>query len=484
MPISGAQRLQTLLSEISTQVLAPIEAAGAAAHLARLTWFARSSIAPPLAIALACVFIVVNEVGYRSVSAITADRDKAVNSRIAIEQLRGTVVAAESAQRGLMLTARPVYRETFEQSLLNVDLAIAEVRRLAESRPHETEALRELVDLVQRKVSELEETMKRLNAGNRDAALELMLSDIGREQMADIDRSVQTLSVAQGRELREAAVLRDRVLMYSRFSILGLVLSCLAAMLTTMRVLRHRDADRLSYLNALRAERDKLEETVGSRTGELSDLARHLQTVREDERSHLARELHDELGGLLTAAKLDLARMRSRLVQAGPEIVERVAHLHATLDAGIALKRRIIEDLRPSSLDNLGLGPALRILCQEWSAASEIPVHLDLEEMTMPPERSLVVYRLVQEALTNIAKYAKATSVRVRLATAGEHETAKTQALVQVQDNGSGFALAKPTPGHGLTGMRFRVASIGGELTVESEPGRGATINARLPLHD
>ena len=484
MPISGAQRLQTLLSEINIQVPAPIEAAGAAAHLARLTWFARSSIAPPLAIALACVFIVVNEVGYRSVSAITADRDKAVNSRLAIEQLRGTVVAAESAQRGLMLTARPVYRETFEQSLLNVDLAIAEVRRLAESRPHETAALRELVDLAQRKVSELGETMKRLNAGNRDGALELMLSDIGREQMADIDRSVQTLSVAQGHELREAATLRDRVLLYSRFSILGLVLSCLAAMLTTMRVLRHRDADRLNYLNALRAERDKLEETVDNRTGELSDLTRHLQTVREDERSHLARELHDELGGLLTAAKLDLARMRSRLVQAGPEIVERVAHLHATLDAGIALKRRIIEDLRPSSLDNLGLGPALRILCQEWSAASEIPVHLDLEEMTMPPERSLVVYRLVQEALTNIAKYAKATAVRVTLATAGESEAAKTQASVEVQDNGSGFTLAHPTSGHGLTGMRFRVASIGGELTVESTPGQGTTIRARLPLQD
>ena len=462
---------------------------------------------------MACIFIVVNEVGYQTISTIAVDRDQAMQSRVAVERLRATVIAAESAQRGLMLTARPVYKQTFEQSLINVGMAFSEVQKAQAARPHEAQALRELVDLAQRKVSELEETMKRLNAGNLDGARELMLSDIGREQMADIDRSVEKMSLAHERELRDAGELRDRVLLYSRFSILGLVLLCLAAVLTTMRVLRHRDAERVNYLNALRAERDTLEETVSSRTAELSDLARHLQTVREDERSHLARELHDELGGLLTAAKLDLARMRSRLVQAGPEVGERVAHLHATLDAGIALKRRIIEDLRPSSLDNLGLVPALRILCQEWSQASDIPVQMDLEEMTLSPERSLVVYRLVQEALTNIAKYAKATAVRVKLArdhpaaTGADTDTdgntgadtgaitgadtgadtladGPSRTLVQVHDNGRGFATAQRTHGHGLTGMRFRVASIGGQLTVESAPGRGTTIRARLPLQD
>ena len=456
------------------------EAAAKADPIGRLTWFARSSIAPPLAISLACLFIIVNEVGYRTVSAISVDLDAAVRSRIAVEQLRATVAAAESAQRGLMLTARPVYRQTFEQSLASIGTAIAEVQRAAADRPREAPALAELIDLAERKASELRETMKRLEGDNRNGALELMLSDIGREQMADIDRSVQTLSLAQSREMRSAGELRDRVLLYSRIAILGLVLCCLAAMLTTMRVLRHRSAERLNYLTALRAERDKLEATVTSRTDELSDLARHLQTVREDERSHLARELHDELGGLLTAAKLDLARMRSRLMTAGPEVAERVAHLHTTLNAGIALKRRIIENLRPSSLDNLGLSAALRILCEEWSATSGVPVQLELTEMGLAPERALVVYRLVQEALTNIAKYAQAGRVGVSLAAVGEPEA--DTALVQVQDDGRGFAVSQRTPGHGLAGMRFRVASIGGQLTVESAPGQGTTIRARLPL--
>lgn len=94
---------------------------------------------------------------------------------------------------------------------------------------------------------------------------------------------------------------------------------------------------------------------MDSRTRELTDLALHLQRVREDERGHLARELHDELGGLLTAAKFDVARVRKRVDGSGPEVADCIRHLSQVLDAGIELKRRIIEDLRPSSLDTLGL---------------------------------------------------------------------------------------------------------------------------------
>ena len=176
--------------------------------------------------------------------------------------------------------------------------------------------------------------------------------------------------------------------------------------------------------------------------------------------------------------------MRSRLVQAGPEVAERVAHLHATLDAGIALKRRIIEDLRPSSLDNLGLGQALRILCQEWSTASGVPVQVKLEEQNLGSERSLVIYRLVQEALTNIAKYARAGQVSVTLTTENGLATVRPHIIVEVRDNGRGFESAQRSQGHGLAGMRFRVSSIGGQLTVESAPDKGTCIRARLPKDD
>lgn len=231
------------------------------------------------------------------------------------------------------------------------------------------------------------------------------------------------------------------------------------------------------YLAHLSAERDSLEQQVERRTSELTKLAQHLQRVREDERGHLARELHDELGGLLTAAKLDVARMRKRIDAAGVDVVERIRHLGQTLDAGIALKRRIIEDLRPSSLSNLGLQRTLEIQCSEFAQRSEIRVQAEIGDLKLDPERALAVYRVVQEALTNVAKYARATEVRVLLERVGEY------AQLRVQDNGCGFDPRHVREdSHGLTGMRFRIRSCGGDLVLRSRPGLGTTIEATLPV--
>jgi signal transduction histidine kinase len=203
-----------------------------------------------------------------------------------------------------------------------------------------------------------------------------------------------------------------------------------------------------------------------------------LQTVREDERSHLARELHDELGGLLTAAKLDVARVRKRLAGSGPEAAERIDHLSQTLDAGIALKRRIIEDLRPSSLDNLGLPRTLEILCSDFARAADVQLSTEIAELPLRGEPALAIYRLVQEALTNIAKYARARHVQVRLSEVGG------RAQVQVRDDGVGFdpSTALRQRGHGLSGMRFRMQSCGGDWLLDSAPGRGTLVQASVPL--
>jgi signal transduction histidine kinase len=207
------------------------------------------------------------------------------------------------------------------------------------------------------------------------------------------------------------------------------------------------------------------------------DIAQHLQRVREDERGHLARELHDELGGLLTTAKLDIARVRKRVEGAGVEVAETLQHLGQTLDAGIALKRRIIEDLRPSSLDSLGLQRTLELQCEEFAQRAELRVQAQIADLKLDPERALAVYRVLQEALTNIAKYAQASEVRVLLQQSGE------RALLRVADNGRGFDVQQERKGsHGLAGMRFRMRSCGGDFVLRSLPGQGTTIEATLPL--
>jgi signal transduction histidine kinase len=202
-----------------------------------------------------------------------------------------------------------------------------------------------------------------------------------------------------------------------------------------------------------------------------------LQDVREDERGHLARELHDELGALLTAAKLDVARIKARLGDTLPETSERIAHLNFTLNSGIALKRRIVEDLRPSSLSHLGLVASLEILAREFADHSDLDLRTSLEPVELGESAQLTVYRLVQEALTNIGKHAGAKHVHIKL----HHQDSLV--IVDVIDDGQGFGTDKVAPTHqGLAGMRHRVEAAGGELSVTSAAGRGTHIHAELPV--
>ncbi len=224
------------------------------------------------------------------------------------------------------------------------------------------------------------------------------------------------------------------------------------------------------------AEEERLERVVAQRTAQLIELAHHLQIAREDERSRLARDLHDELGSLLTSAKLDAARIRSRLAGTAPEALERLAHLVSTLDSVIALKRRITEDLMPSSLNHLGLVPTLEILAREFSEASAVPVQCSLQLVQLEAAAQLTVYRLVQEALNNIGKHARAAHVWLELG------PCESMVEVSVRDDGVGYdETSRAGPAYGLVGMRFRVEAEHGTLSVSSRPGQGTLVRARLP---
>lgn len=223
-------------------------------------------------------------------------------------------------------------------------------------------------------------------------------------------------------------------------------------------------------------ERAQLDALVRQRTLQLTELTHHLQTAREDERSRLARNLHDDLGALLTSAKLDAARIRPRLAGAPPEALERLAHLVEMLNGAIALGRRIIEDLRPSTLNNLGLAATLEILAREFAERSGVEVHCTLAHAPLAAASELVVYRLVQEAVTNISKYAAASHVWFDMAQRGG------QVEVLVRDDGVGFDSAMQRgSAYGLVGMRYRVEAVHGTLEVLSAPGQGTVLRVRLP---
>jgi len=223
-------------------------------------------------------------------------------------------------------------------------------------------------------------------------------------------------------------------------------------------------------------ERERLEVEVASRTAQLVKLTHHIETAREEERARLARDLHDELGALLISAKLDAARIKARVTESAPEVLERLAHLVDMLNKGIALKHNIIENLRPSTLDSLGLAVTLEILSREFAERSGVKVNCALSVVMLEPTAELVAYRVVQEAVTNISKYAKATTLWLDLV------SSDGVAELTVRDDGVGFDTSSPsTSAYGLLGMRFRVEAEHGTLVVTAAPGQGTTIQVRLP---
>jgi len=435
-----------------------------------------SPYAFPLAALAALAMFLISESSYQQASSTFESLGQQGVARTTIQQLWRSLTDAETGQRGYLLTGRKEYLKPYNEGIAQVNESLAWLSQYYDREAYTSDLMKQVQLASRNKLSELSETIKLHDDGAEGAWQDLMLSNIGKEQMDTVRKlSAELLTLETGR----VAAARASVSQTLRLNRIGVTAMTALSLLALFMYLRQTSAlvlQREEQRRVVQAERDQLEIEVARRTDQLTDLARHLQTVREDERMRLARELHDELGALLTAAKLDVARLKSRLGTLTPEVAERIQHLNETLNHGIALKRRIIEDLRPSSLSNLGLVAALEILVTEWSARAEVTAELDLKPAKLRPSGELTVYRLVQEALTNITKYAKASRVQVQLTSDGG------MVRVSVRDNGIGFDTEVPrSSAHGLLGMRYRLESENGRMILDSAPGQGTLIEAELP---
>ncbi|WP_240980031.1 CHASE3 domain-containing protein [Ramlibacter agri] len=429
-----------------------------------------------LAVLAALVLIGINETGYVASSEALERIDEYTQTRNAVNHLLQQVLDAETGSRGYLLTGDPRYLEPYNAAVAEISHDLDNLRMKYDPGSADAATLALLTRNVQRKAAEMDMSVRMRKQGNEDAWKFVLLTDVGREHMDAIreqaGKLIQTATAGMVSSQRQV----EKTLRLARIGI-GLVTA--AALLAFYLYLRQSTKLKLAgeqQQAALQAERDLLETQVRERTASLAQLATHLQQVREEERGHLARELHDELGALLTAAKLDVARLKSKLSPPAPEVSQRLQHLTETLNSGIALKRRIIEDLRPSSLANLGLTAALEILAREFSERSGIEVASSLEPVELDEPSQLTVYRLVQESLTNVGKYAEARQVDVSVRSYSNHVE------VEIQDDGKGFDAREVRPTtHGIAGMRHRVEAAGGRFTVNSGPGRGTRITAVLP---
>lgn len=226
----------------------------------------------------------------------------------------------------------------------------------------------------------------------------------------------------------------------------------------------------------IRRERNRSEQAMT----QLRQLAASLQKVRDEERTRVARELHDELGQALTAIKMDIGWVADRVAGGDKTLGDRFQSALALVDTTIRNMRKVATELRPSILD-LGLNAAIEWLLEEFHSRTGVEYSLDLPnpEVEADPQLSTAIFRIIQEALTNVSRHSRATSIHVRLQQNGG------DLVLEVQDNGTGIS-RRPAPSGGgslgILGMRERALTLGGEVTVQSPASGGTVVRARIPL--
>jgi PAS domain S-box-containing protein len=214
---------------------------------------------------------------------------------------------------------------------------------------------------------------------------------------------------------------------------------------------------------------------------ELSQFAAEAHAIREGEKSRIARELHDELAQSLTALKMDTIWLRDRAGGDPQEATRKLGDMVDMLDTAVAATRRIAADLRPLLLDDLGLQPAIEWLANNFTQRTGVPCEVNVdEELELQEPLATAVFRIVQESLQNVAKHAAATEVSVLVA------RTRRAVILEVTDNGRGFATDAPRKplSLGLMGLRERAHLVKGDVTIQSEPGRGTRIQVRIPMED
>lgn len=231
---------------------------------------------------------------------------------------------------------------------------------------------------------------------------------------------------------------------------------------------------------AMRRDRRQAETNLKASHEQLRQLAAKLQESRELERAHIAREVHDELGQILTGLKIDIRRLATELQRACPNLLPRTDEMMALIDSAVLTVRKISTELRPGVLDNLGLSAAIEWQAKEFQTRTSIFCEKvqPFGDISLERDCATAVFRIFQESLTNVARHSNATKVGVSLSRQNGH------LVLKVQDNGRGITKTEMNNTHslGLVGMRERALMFGGDLEVAGLPGRGTTVTLRIPV--
>ncbi len=431
-------------------------------------------------IAVSLGMLVSSEVGHLRLKSSYDDVIQETGTSGELSVLVGYVAQAESSQRGYLLTERKKYLDAYNSARPSIGPLFTQLQTIYEaSSDVQLKAdFKAVTAALDERLSLLDTTFGMAVSGKKELALELFKTDIGEEKMELLRASVQRLLANERlRTTRSVEGLGHNHDM-SRLAVAIVTLLNIVLSIFLFRWLRADWVREQQHKRVLTEQREHLDQLVAERTSQLEILASHLQQVSENEKTNLARELHDELGAILTASMMDVSWVRQHLVSDQSALAEKLTRALSHLEQGVQAKRRLIENLMPSTLTSFGLVVALRELTENMQASAGWALELDLPEnsLELTQKSSIAMYRIAQESINNIAKYAAAKTVSVALHDDGQ------AVVLEIRDDGVGFDAHHMRPqSHGLPGMRQRMIGLGGTLQVESQVGRGTRVRARLP---
>jgi signal transduction histidine kinase len=397
-----------------------------------------------------------------------------------LSSFQAVIATAESGQRGYLLTGQTDYLQPYYRAMRSWRSEIDRLRNLTGDNPQRQRDLVELERWTAAAISRLEQTIQHTPQPGPS----------GSPDVAGTDRATETMDRVRG--IVEAMLAEEdaRIDALGREVLRGMWVTVGVALLTTIvtvavliglnKLLQRYVWARAKAEQALVDANQHLNLLVEQRTAELTELSQHLIRVSEEEKASLARELHDTLGSNLTAINMDLNWIQRRMPEQARDVRERMQRVLQLLADTVELKHAVIEGLRPSHLDNLGLAFAMRSHCREFSRRTGLPCEVDVHEDfdDLDPASAIAFYRIAQEALTNITKHAEAS--RVQMTLLREDQGVR----LRIVDDGRGVAegaLAKPKS-HGVVGMRERMRQLGGTFSVSrGAGGKGTVIEAYMP---
>ena len=441
-----------------------------------------------LGLALLVVALVINLVALvavdRGLNILDQSRKQTVQTRHRLVELLGVqslLFEAESAQRGFLYTGNPAYLQAMTKNEPQISARLSKLQTMVDSSPTQQALADRLQNIAREKLAEMNKAVAIKQMGQDDAARALMMTDQGKKLMEALEADISLSLDLQEQMLSGLTSKLDDIQLAIRWGFSTILcinaLSILAGAMTVILDMRKKAAELLR----LDERAAVLESEVAQRAEELRALSAHLIQVQETERHTIARELHDELGGTLSAVKMDILMGRDAASKRGDEkSVARLQRALVSIDSGVQFTRRLIEDLRPTLLDNLGFEVALRSMTEQFSERCSVACAISLPkgELNLTSAQSTTLYRICQEALTNVMKYAKAKQVTIALTSDGSVWS------LLLADDGVGLDTTKRdrSISHGLLGMRERLVALGGTFDIQGPAGQGTTIIATFPV--